>query len=474
MNKTNLFGRDPSRGVSASQDVSSRGVNDTKRRIDGVSNVVARRGTCTCIAVAVCLLAGSAFGQQTTPRRLTLLEAVSLALQNNPEVRLAEITVSRVEAERREIATQFRPQVFAGTGLAATYGFPLSIEGSAPSIFQVAANQALFNLSLRNSERQAGQMREAAGQDLEGKRDEIVAATVLAYLDLDRARRSLETVRGSAQNFLVAEQIIEERVRGGLELPIETTRARLSTARSNAEQVMLESEIALLEGRLRGLAGIPQSQAILTAPAEIPLAAPDDTLDRLVSLALERNPGLRALAEEVRAREFGVKSEEATRWPRLNLVGQYGLFSRHNNFEDFFQRFARHNATLGVSIQIPVYERERRAARMSKVEAELAEARYRLETTESVVAQQVRQFWANAQQQSAAREVARLELELARRSVEVALAQFEEGRANRLAVEQARIEEAVRWVNLYQAEYRAEAARVELLRITGEIRNVFR
>jgi outer membrane protein TolC len=424
------------------------------------------------LVLAACLLAAPLFAQQ--PHRLTLSEAVSLALQNHPEIRLAEIAVTRADAERREIGSQFRPQIFAGTGLAATYGFPLSIEGSAPSIFQVASNQVLYNQSLRNSERQAGQMREAAGESLEAKRDDIVAATVLAYLDLGRARRSLDSVRGSAENFLAAEQVVAERVRAGLELPIETTRARLSTARSHADQVVLESQIALLEARLRALTGTPQTQAILTVPAEVPLADPAESPDRLVSLALERNPGLRAIAEEVQAREFAVKSEEASRWPRVNLVGQYGLFSKYNNYEDYFQRFARHNATLGVSIQVPVYERERRAARMSKVEAELAETRSRLESTQFGIAQQVRQLWANQEQAAAAREVARLELELARRSVEVVLAQFEGGRSNRLAVEQARIEEAVRWVALYQAEYRAEAARVELLRVTGEIRSVFR
>ena len=473
MNKTTPSGHVVSRAVSPQLSVSSR----AKRGICFFS-LIARK----ILGVILCLLSGTALllAQQSSQaagsnvRRLTLSEAVLLALRNNPEVRLAEVSVVRAEAERQEIASLFRPQVFVGTGLAATRGFPLSIEGSAPAIFQVSSNQVLFNPSLRNSERQAGEMREAAGQSLEGKLDDVVAATVMTYLDLGRARRSLETVRGSAESFLAAEQIIAERVRAGLELPIETTRARLNTARSNAEQVGLATQVSLLEARLRSLVGLPSAQTILTAPADIPLADPEETPERLISLALERNPGLRALAEEVEAREFAVKSEEATRWPRINLVGQYGLFSRINNFEDFFQRFARHNATLGVSIQVPVYERERRAARMSRAEAELAETRYRLENSQSVIAQQIRQLWANTEQQAAAREVARLELELSRRSVEVVLAQFEEGRSNRLAVEQARIEEAVRWVSLYQAEYRAEASRVELLRITGEIRSVFR
>ncbi|MGH9783465.1 MAG: hypothetical protein ACRD88_04700, partial [Terriglobia bacterium] len=93
----------------------------------------------------VCLLAGPTFAQQPgNVRRLTLSDAIALTMQNNREVRLAAATVSRVEAERQEIRSLFRPQIFVGTGLAATRGFPLSIEGSAPSILQVSSNQALF------------------------------------------------------------------------------------------------------------------------------------------------------------------------------------------------------------------------------------------------------------------------------------------------------------------------------------------
>ena len=444
------------------------------------------RTTLCGAGVVLCLLVGPTpllLAQQTSPpppgrsgdaRRLTLSDAIALTMQNNREVRLAAAAVSRAEAERQEIRSQFRPQIFVGTGLAGTRGFPLSIEGSAPSIFQVASSQALFNASLRNSERQAGKMRDASERSLEQTLDDTVAATVVTYFDLDRARRSLESVRGRNENFLAVEQIVEERVRAGLDPPLETTRARLNTARSRSEQVALETQATVLEIRLRGFTGIPQTDAIVTAPAEIPPARADETVDRLISLALERRPGLQALEEEVRAKQFQVRSEEATRWPRINLVSQYGLFSNINNFSDYFRKFARHNAMLGVSIMVPIYERERRAARLSKAEAELLEATYRFEQGQDNIAQRVRELWAEAQQQGAAREVARLELEFARRSVEAALARFEEGRANRLAVEQARVEESRAWVNWFQAQYRAEAARVELLRVTGEIRAVFR
>jgi len=192
-----------------------------------------------------------------------------------------------------------------------------------------------------------------------------------------------------------------------------------------------------------------------------------------VARALENYPGLRALDEEVRAKEFQVQSEQGTRWPRINLVGQYGLFSKINNYDQYFQRFARNNVTIGLSIVVPLYERERYNARLSKAAAELAETRIKREETRAAISRQVRELWGGIQQQSSAREVTRLELELARKSLDAMLAQYDEGRINRLAVEQARVEENRSWVRLVNADYEAEKARLQLLRLTGDIRTAF-
>jgi outer membrane protein TolC len=410
--------------------------------------------------------------QEAAPaaRRLTLREAVDLALRNNRNILRAQATAARVEGEHQEARSIFRPQVLLGSGLAATYGFPLSIEGSAPSIFQIAASQALFNGNLRNLERQAGQMSSAADESLEDQRDTTVSETVLTYLDLDRSRRSLEYVRGQTASLGAAAQITEERVREGLEPPLESTRARLGAARAQSQQTALENQISLLEFRLRDLTGIPQTETIETVPAEIPLLSEGETLEQMAARALANNPGLQAMDEEVRAKEFQVKSEQASRWPRVNLVGQYGLFSKFNNYEDYFQRFQRHNATLGVSIVVPVYERERLNARLSKAEAALAESRFRRDDTRAAILLRVRELWSAAQQQSSAREVSRLELELARRSLDAVLAQYEEGKVSRLVVEQARAEENRAWITMLEADYQSERARLELLRLTGEIR----
>src|ERR1700730_13747987 len=127
---------------------------------------------------------------------------------------------------------------------------------------------------------------------------------------------------------------------------------------------------------------------------------------------MENNQGIKALEEEIRAKEFQVKSEEALRWPRVNLVGQYGLFSDINNFSQYFRKFSRNNATLGFSVLVPLYQRDHLSASMAKAQADLAAARYRWNDGRSAVAKAIRQMWGDVQQQFTDQEVAKLELDV--------------------------------------------------------------
>ena len=68
---------------------------------------------------------------------LTLQQALELAARQNPEVALARLDEQRA-AEGIQVALDpFRPKVYGGSGLAYTYGYPNSIDGSAPSIIQL-------------------------------------------------------------------------------------------------------------------------------------------------------------------------------------------------------------------------------------------------------------------------------------------------------------------------------------------------
>jgi outer membrane protein TolC len=81
---------------------------------------------------------------------LTLADAVRLAIAHAPDVSLADAQGQKAADALRESRATNLPQVVAGTGLAYNNGFPLSIEGSAPSIFQVGMTQSMFNKRNKN------------------------------------------------------------------------------------------------------------------------------------------------------------------------------------------------------------------------------------------------------------------------------------------------------------------------------------
>src|SRR5689334_17539083 len=91
---------------------------------------------------ALLLIASSLFAETHT---LTLRQAVDMAIRQNPEIVMARLDEQKALEAVRIAKDPFSPKVIVGSGLAYTSGFPMSVEGSAPSVFQARAIQTLYN-----------------------------------------------------------------------------------------------------------------------------------------------------------------------------------------------------------------------------------------------------------------------------------------------------------------------------------------
>ena len=88
------------------------------------------------------IASGAAFAEVHS---LTLREAVDIAVKENADVVLARLDEQKAQAAVRIAKDPFSPKLYAGSGLAKTFGYPSSIEGAAPSIVQTRTDMALFN-----------------------------------------------------------------------------------------------------------------------------------------------------------------------------------------------------------------------------------------------------------------------------------------------------------------------------------------
>ena len=87
----------------------------------------------------------SFYGTAAYAEPLTLRQAIELALAHSTTTAASGADVQRAFASYREVKNQYLPQLMVGSGLGYSYGFPLSVEGSAPSLVNVAAQSTVFN-----------------------------------------------------------------------------------------------------------------------------------------------------------------------------------------------------------------------------------------------------------------------------------------------------------------------------------------
>ena len=402
---------------------------------------------------------------------LTLKRAVALALQNSRELALARVQSNVAEKTANVNHALFLPNFYTGSGIGYTRGYPQGISGP-PSIFNLTYVQTIFNGPLRGEFRAAEERAEGQRLAFESTRDAVIVRAASAYLELAKVRRSLELLRQERESAQRIMDITRERLGAGVELPIEVTRAQLTAARIEQRIVHLEGREEALEGELRGLLRLPTNQRLEVAPEELPASA-DQPVRELVAMALAENSSIKRTEAERRAREQRLRGERIGYFPTVDLVSQYALLARFNNFDQFFRTFRRNNFNIGLDVKIPLFS-ARTSAAVALARTDLNAAELELKTKRKDLEIEVRQQSRQARELEMAREVARLELQMAQENLHVVQSQFQEGRAGLRDVEKARLEESNKRLAFLDADYERQQAQLELLRSTGQLASVFR
>ncbi|MGH9602490.1 MAG: TolC family protein, partial [Terriglobales bacterium] len=182
----------------------------------------------------------------------------------------------------------------------------------------------------------------------------------------------------------------------------------------------------------------------------------------------QASPTIKAANEQADAKDLRARGERRQSYPSFDLAGQYGLLSRHNNYDEFFRKFQRHNVTVGVVIRFPFLNFSQRA-NAEAASAEAAKARKEAEAVKQQVATDTLRLQRAVRQWAAARDVAKLEYSLASSEVQAVAARLEAGNATVRDQENARIAENQKYAALLDATLQLEMVQMQLLRASGEI-----
>ncbi len=414
---------------------------------------------------------GVAASEPGAPVALTLKGAIEMALRNSKDIQVAKLQASLAEHATMVSKAEFLPNFYAGSGAGYTYGIPETPGGRAPSLFNLTYTEQIYNEPLRGQGKELEEQARSQKIVLQDVKNSVIVRTAMGYLELGKVRHSLELLRTEVDSAEKILQVTQERQGEGYELPVEVTKAQLTKAQVTQRILQLEGREDELEVFLRDQLGLGQEQAMEVTPEELPGEAEQEGAN-LVAMAMQNNSGLLLAESDVRAKEFRLKGEKRGNYPTLEFVGTYSLLAKYNNYLEFFNKFQRNNLNVGVQVQVPLFSaKTREAIGLAQINLETSQAT--LASKKTQVSADVRQKTRHLRERDAAKEVARLELQLAQQNIGVLQTQFSEGKVNLREVERARLDENEKWMAYLDANFQRQQAQLDLLKTAGQLDKVW-
>ena len=413
-------------------------------------------------------LAAASAAANTHP--LTLQQALELAARQNPDVTLARLDEQHAEAGIRIAQDPFRPKVILGSGAAYTYGYPNTIEGSAPAIFQITTQQSLLNRPKTFQVAASRELARGAEFAAQAKTDDVAYQTADLFLTASQIEHQFEALSGQLPSLQKVIDTVAAAVSEGTELPLELKRARVNLASSEQQLGAARLDQEYYETMLAVVVGYPATDRVKPVESDTSAVGTPVSESEAADIALRNNRQLREMQSNILAKEMDLRSYKAARLPQVDLVAQYALFAKYT-YQQYFpsNRFQRNNFQLGAAISVPLLVGYGRGGYMQQSQTDIQKLRIQTDQLRNRILTETRRSYQQWQKAVSIRDLARMKLDLARQELTVRLAQNAEGRTPLRELEQARIDESNLWMELYDSEAQVTRAKLAILRQTGTL-----
>jgi outer membrane protein TolC len=400
---------------------------------------------------------------------LPLERAIRLALSHSTASAIANADVQRAFASYRELRNNYLPQLVLGSGLGWSYGYPLSIEGSAPALANAVAQSTVFNPAQRQFVNAAKIEWQASEFQDKDQRNAVIQDVALTYAELAKWEARLQRLQQDEAQAQQMEQAVAERLQEGVDSAVDLNKAKLTAARVRLHRAEARGSADVLRRHLSTLTGLPVS-SIELAPETIPALPPVASEEDLSEKAIASSPAIKLAEQHSLAESMRALGEHRALYPSVDFSAQYARFSTFNNYTRYFppHTFQVDNATIGFALKIPLFSASQRA-RAEAAEAGALKAKKQAEAARNQVAEETLKLQRAAEQLEAAREVAELEYQLAQSGLEAAQTRVDAKTGTLHELADARVQAAERYLLFQDADFEYQRIRMNLLRATGDL-----
>ncbi|MGO8792861.1 MAG: TolC family protein [Terriglobia bacterium] len=410
--------------------------------------------------------------------QLTLADAVRLALQANPEVQNANLTVAERQEDVRVARSGLLPQATLKVSdtaerinLGSTFGKALPIFPHHVGPFQVfdagpEFSTPIFDLTLWRSVQASRASKDASRHDEQSVREQNTLLVVSQYLAALRAAEQVKTVQSRVDLALALSNQAQQLEENGIGTNLDTVRANVEL--QNARQALLVAQ-ADSQKALYGLARLldldPRQQIQLTDQSYFS-ATPEFPGDASASAALASRPELQSLLSQEAAARFEQRSAREQRLPSLSVGGTWDY--QGTSLPSSIPTYA-----IAATVTVPLWTSGRIRAQEAKAGLEVRELANQQRAQRDAIVEELKSAEADLTSGRSQVDVARSGLALADKELGQARERFAAGIANNIELTTAQDSLARANDNLIDALYRYNLAHAQLAHATGQMESLY-
>lgn len=269
----------------------------------------------------------------STPVRLSLEEAIRLAMAHHPSLQEAREALVAAEARTRQAKAGYYPQItasgFAKQGLSGASG-ALGLRGlvTSPLFRDIGASSAvyqnIFDFGRTSHGVKTTRWAEVSMKHAQTARQQLVILNVQrAYYSVLQQQRLVKVTEETLAERQLAVRQANAFYKAQLKSKADLTLAQVGAARAHLELVQSRDRLRTAFAELNHAMGVPgDSQYTLEEPSRHGGLHAPPSLESLIEESQKQRPDLAALDAQIKANEEIVARAESNRWPRL-----MGLFS---------------------------------------------------------------------------------------------------------------------------------------------------
>lgn len=413
--------------------------------------------------------------------RLTLEQALQIALSENPTIRVAEQEITKQGYAKKGTYSSLFPQVdFSGVyqrtvekqtmymdgmeDMGMTGGLKVGRDNTYSAGF--SASMPLISAPLWNSLKISGYDVELAVEKARSSRIEMVDQVKQAFYTVLLAHDALDVYRQAYDNAVFNYNEIERKYQQGLLAEYDLIRANVNVKNAEPNMYDAENSLILARWRLKALLGLDLDSNIecVGSLSDFEESLIGDYLH--TSLSLENNSTLKQLDVQHKQLETTRKLQVSQYYPSLSLQFDYQWLSMNNNF-----KFKDYNwdpySVVSVALKIPIFSGGKRFSDVKQTKVsikQLENQRIDAERSLNVAAKQFNDRMVTCIKQYQA---ASAGVEAATKSYSITMKRYETGEGTMLEINDAQLSLTQSRLNLNQSVYNYLIAKSGLEKTLG-------